>query len=402
MTRTRTALGVLVATLGVVLIAALIVGRPVQPSPTPSAAAVPPASTASAAPTTTATASAAATSPASPTYSPTGAPAAGGYGYIVIGGGGLALMDESGKTVQQHACGVPARGCGREMIAVSIDGRRVAFWGAEQSRWALRVFETATPANVRTVVTMPDGFEGLGLAWATDSRGLLYAAQTVGYGGIRGGAGKATISGVDATTPAPAFDMMPTRTDGAFYRPLAWDRTREVVSAVTSGEGGFVFEYAVKVGDRFSATRAAAGEMIAWQVEASPDATRILGVNYSSNTVHIWPVADFGAQVKVSPGTNAPRISGAQWRTSNEVAWSFGDRLDLFIPQSDSSRTVYRAPDMRLVAMRPDGTGALVASGGQPNVSVGLFIVDIERGTAAPRTSMDVAQVVVPRGVVLR
>jgi hypothetical protein len=288
------------------------------------------------------------------------------------------------------------------MIAVAPDGRRAAFWRTGQgSRWELATFETATPADVRGVATLPEGMEGQSLAWATDSRGLLFAAQTAGYGGITGGAGRATISGIDTTAPGPTTDVLMTRTDGAFYVPVAWDRAKSVIAAVTTGEGGFLVEYVVKVGERTSTTRAKSGQFGAFQVQASPDAARVFAIDIGANVVRMWPVTDFGAQVEISPGPNAPRINGALWRTSREVGWAYGDRFDVFIPQTDSSRTVYRAPGVRLVAMRPDGTAALVASGGQVNVSAGMFIVDIEKGTATSLGAMDVAQVVVPRGIVL-
>jgi hypothetical protein len=393
--------------LAALVLALLVVPRaapgPVATSPTPSGT----PTTASGSPATTvAAASASPTSPgATPTAGATGtgAPAAAGYGYVVIGGGGLAVIDESGKTIQQHACGIPSRGCGQQLVAVSPDGRRVAFWRAGQgSRWELATFEAATPANVRGVATLPEGFEGQTVLWATDSRGLLFSAQTEGYGGIRGGPGKATISGLDATTPAPAVDVLPARTDGFFYVPVAWDRAKDIVAAVTTGEGGFVGEYVVNVGGRTTATRAEAGQFGAFRVLASPDGARVLTSDGSTNTLQVWPVADFGARFKANPGTNVPRITGALWRTSSEIAWSYGDRLDVFILQSEGTKMVYTAPGVRLVALRPDGSAALVASGGQLNVSAGMFIVDIATGRATSLGAMDVAQVVVPRGVLLR
>jgi hypothetical protein len=322
------------------------------------------------------------------------------YGYLAVGGGGFAVVDESGTTIQQYGCGAPGRGCNETMLAVSPDGRRVAFWLSGQTPlWEVRVFDVAAPTAVRTVVTLPEGFEGLGMAWATDSRGLLFASQTVGYGGITGGAGRATLSAVDVTTPGPATDVMPTRTDGAFYRPLAWDRTRNVVAAVTSGEGGYVGEYTVKEGDRYSATRAKAGQFLAWQLDASPDGTRVLAIDLAANVLRIWPVTNFAGSFEVRPGPGG-RISAARWRSAREVAWSYGERLDVFVPQTDTSRTVYTASgDVRLVALRPDGTGALVASGGSPNVSAGMVNLDMATGAATSRPAMDIGQVVVPRGV---
>jgi hypothetical protein len=380
----------------VVLVIALTIGVIGPRTESPRASSSPSIAAASATP------SATAASPSATALSPRPSATAvdARYGYLAVGGGGFALVDESGTTIQQYGCGAPGRGCNETMLAVSPDGRRVAFWLSGQTpRWEVRIFDVAAPTAVRTVVTLPEGFEGLGMAWATDSRGLLFAAQTVGYGGITGGAGRATLSAVDVTTPGPATDVMPTRTDGAFYRPLAWDRTRDIIAAVTSGEGGFVFEYAVKEGDRYSATRAAAGQFTAWQVDAAPDATRVLAIDLSANVVRIWSVTSFAGSFEVRPGTGG-RISAVRWRSANEVAWSYGERLDVFVPQTSTSRTVYTASGgVRIVALRPDGTGALVASGGSPNVSVGMVNVDMATGAATSRPAMDVGQVVVPRGV---
>lgn len=382
-------------------LAALVLALLVVPRAAPEPVAISPSPSGTA--TTAPAASASSTSPgATPTAAATGTPV-GGYGYVVIGGGGLAIVDESGKTIQQHACGVPGRGCGQQFVSVSPDGRRVAFWRAGQgSRWELATFEATAPADVRGVATLPDGIEGQTVLWATDSRGLLFSAQTVGYGGIRGGAGKATLSGLDTTTPAPATDLMPARTDGFFYVPVAWDRAKDVVAAVTTGEGGFLVDYVVTVGGRTTATRAEAGRFGAFRVIASPDAARVLTSDGSANTLQVWPVTDFGARFKANPGTNLPRITGALWRTSSEIAWSYGDRLDVLIVQSEGTKMVYTAPGVRLVAMRPDGSAALVASGGQLNVSDGMFVVDVATGKATSFGAMDVAQVVVPRGVLLR
>lgn len=347
---------------------------------------------------------------ATPIISPTPTPAtstpsavatgSGRFGWIVVGGGGLALTDDTGNTVQQHACGFTGRGCSQTMIAVSPDGRRVAFWRTAQgSRWELAMFESATPATVRSIATLPDSFEGQSLAWATDSRGLLFAAQTVGYGGIQGGQGKATVTSIDVTTSAPATDVLPARTDGAFYVPLAWDRSKEIVAAATSGEGGFLFEYVVKVGgSQPKVTRGVPGQLVAYQLQASPDATRILALDRQSNSVKTWPIADFSAQVEVKLGAGG-QVNGALWRTSRDVALAYGDKLDVFIAPNESSRMVFTAPSVRLVAMRPDGTAALLFSGGQTNVSAGVIVVDMQSGAVLSRTTTDVAQVAIPRGV---
>ena len=341
----------------------------------------------------------AATTATSASATPSGSSAVSGrYGWIVIGGGGFALTDETGTTIQQYGCGAPGRPCDQTKVAVSPDGRRVAFWLSGQTpRWEVRIVDVSTPTSVRPVATLPDGFEGLGLAWATDSKGLLYSAQTVGYGGLTGGAGKATLTAIDVTTQAPAVDPMPPRTDGLFYRPVAWQRDRDVVAAVTTGEGGFVAEYATSAsnGSAYKTTRVpAAQSMIATQVIATADATRVMGIDTNFNVVRIWPVGDFNAQIETGPG-QGNSISGALWQALS-VVWSFGDRLDVFVPQTSSSRNVFTsAGGVHLVALRPDGSGALVAT------TDGLLVIELANGGAS-RTSMARGQVVVSRGVLLR
>jgi hypothetical protein len=72
---------------------------------------------------------------------------------------------------------------------------------------------------------------------------------------------------------------MPARTDGFFYVPLAWDRTKKVIAAVLSGEGGFTPAYAVAdaTGSR-TMNVPDGGSIIAGLVEAAPDASRVLAI----------------------------------------------------------------------------------------------------------------------------
>ena len=137
--------------------------------------------------------------------------------------------------------------------------------------------------------------------------------------------------------------------------------------------------------------------MIAGQVEASPDGTRVLGIDLNSNVLRIWPVNDFSAQDQIRPAPGATRITAAHWRSSTEVGWSYSGRFDVFTHGTDSVRTVYKADtgELTLVGLRSDGSGALVAQTG------GDVVIDMAGGGMTPST-IPANLPVVPRGVLLR
>jgi hypothetical protein len=314
-----------------------------------------------------------------------------------VKGSTFELVTETGTSVQQFGCGTASCEGGR--VAVSSDGKRVAYWRTGQTpEWELRVFDVATPTSVRTVVTLPSTLQGGALAWSTDAQGVIYAAETPGYGGITGGAGRAIVNAIDATAPlAPMNDVLPARTDGGVYLPIAWDRSKKVFAAVVTGEGGYVFEYAAAGPNGPKVTRATAGQMIANQVEASPDGARALGIDIQANVVRIWPITDFAGSFPVGPGADS-RITAAHWRSANEVGWTYGARFGLFMPQTSSSRTVFTGSnELALVAFRADGSAALV---GQVASPTGAVIVDMQTGATTPSTISRVA--VARRGVLLR
>jgi hypothetical protein len=314
-----------------------------------------------------------------------------------VKGGTFEIVTEAGTSVQQYGCGTASCEGGR--VAVSSDGKRVAYWRTGQTpEWELRVFDVAAPTSARTVVTLPSTLQGGALAWSTDAQGVIYAAETPGYGGITGGAGRAIVNAVDLTAPqGPMNDVLPARTDGGIYLPIAWDRSKKVFAAVVTGEGGYVFEYAAADPNGPKVTRATAGQMIASQVEASPDGTRALGVDVLKNVVRIWPITDFAGSFEVGPGAGS-RITAAHWRSANEVGWTYGARFGVFMPQTSSSRTVFTGSnELALVAFRADGSAALV---GQVASSTGAVIVDVQSGATTSSTISRVA--VARRGVLLR
>src|SRR5919204_1429471 len=310
-----------VAVSGMVVVLIFVV-LATQPAPAPPATASPVAASPTEGASTTPTATAAASPSSGGSPSPSAAIDTR-YGFITVRGSSFEIVTEAGTSVQQYGCGTASCEGGR--VAVSSDGKRVAYWRTGQTpEWELRVFDVAAPTSARTVVTLPSTLQGGALAWSTDAQGVIYAAETPGYGGITGGAGRAVVNAGRLTAPqGPMNDVLPARTDGGIYLPIAWDRSKKVFAAVVTGEGGFVFEYAVADASGPKVTRATAGQMIAGQVEASPDGARALGGDLPANVVRIWPITDFAGSVAVGPGADG-RITAAHWRSANEVGWSYG------------------------------------------------------------------------------
>ena len=383
-----------VAVSGMVVVLIFVV-LATQPAPAPPATASPVAASPTEGASTTPTATAAASPSSGGSPSPSAAIDTR-YGFVTIKGSSFELVTETGTSVQQYGCGTASCDGGR--VAVSADGKRVAYWRTGQTpEWELRVFDVATPTSVRTVTMLASTLQGGALAWSSDAQGVVYAAQTPGYGGITGGAGRATVNAVDLNAPqTPMNDVLPARTDGGIYLPIAWDRSRQVFAAVVTGEGGFVFEYAVADANGPKVTRATAGQMIANQVKASPDGKRALGLDVQANVVRIWPITNFAGSFEVRAGPGG-RITAAHWQTSNAVGWTYGGRFDVFVPQTDTSRTVYTASsELALVAFRADGSAALVGRVASP----GAVIVDVQSGATTPSTISGVA--VARPGVLLR
>lgn len=276
--------------------------------------------------------------------------------------------------------------------AVSPDGRRIAYWEILSAHAGARVLRLTDPSakdGGRVVLTLPESEAasiayGSGVAWSSDGTGLLLAVHALYV---------ATPPPPGTPPLAPALDTALRQVDlasgavreiasanGGFpVQPLGWDRSRGVAAAIEIGPGGYATSYiVVREAASLSPTRVPLDqvEVPAFLIRAAPDGSRVFAVGrFPRPAVHVWPLAAPERRTTLPLGLG-DRVSAAMWRNASEivVALETADadsaaRIELW-PLDGPPRVLVRG--LRgLDAIRPDGTGAIVAG----------HVVDLRTGT---------------------
>jgi hypothetical protein len=308
--------GAVVAVLAIALIIGLQLNQRQQtaanPSPSPTASA-----TVSASPVTLPGFGPSALPSAAATPGATATPAAGGaiyndsFGFIVLGGDGPphAAIYKEGSDTQVGGITV-----GAQALAVSADGKQIAYWSLAASGSELKVY-TVGDASDRALVTLGSGQRGGGVAWSSDGQALLYSTES-GNAGVGGGPNTGTLNIWELAASGRHGTTIDTQTNtGWLYRPIAWDRTTNLAAAQLTGEGGFMGKYEtvrINPDNSFSVTSVdtTGRTMLMSSIRASSDAKYVLGVTLSSGDINWWPIDNFDA-LKSQAGAGK---RGAQWR----------------------------------------------------------------------------------------
>jgi hypothetical protein len=353
-------------------------------SPTPSLRATPSASA-------TAATSASASAPTAASAGPTGGAGNSAvynddFGFIVTDvGTGARVRTESGAPVQGLSFD-------QQGFAVSPDGKLVAYWsvGTSSQPSQLRMFTTQGNATQQTLITLPAGTRGGGIAWSSDGAGLLYSTET-GTFGIGGGTNSATLNIYELSPGGPHGTVIDTQTNTGFlYRPIAWDRSVNLAAAGLTGEGGFLGTYVtvrINANGSFTAQRSntASQDIAMGTVRASTDAKLVLGVD-GTGKVRWWPVADVGA-IKTAAGTGT---AGARWQPgTHKIGFLSADNGFVLFNADDGSAatplTGIRAGSV-LRTFRADGSAVVFAV--IPPGSSGLGSTDYALTRLADRASV--------------
>ena len=340
-------------------------------APAAAPASASPSTTATSAPSTTPSATATATPPASATASD---PAR--YGYVNASAGRIAVRAERSTDVILAIAG--------EQPAASRDGKRIAFWRTGPSGsnpQELRIVDVPGGAEQR-LTSLAAGFAGGAIVWSNDGNGLLYEVHSTDlFPGAGGGPKSSRLESFDllATQAPGATDSALMLTNGNVFVPLAWDKAGQLATALVTGEGGFGLGYVTW--DRRTQPAGASAvkrtqfpwQVVAFTVQASPDATLLLAIDGAANVLRIWPAADITKADQVAPG--AARITDAQWRPGvrPDVAWVLDDQnVGVFTNQTSSVGTIYRGQSqVRLLSWRVDGSGLVLNEFGK-----GVLVVD--------------------------
>jgi hypothetical protein len=344
-----------------------------------------PSAAPSATPTPAASATAFTASPtvaSSPTVAVTSSPVAADpsrYGYVLPSNGRVVVRPERSTDA--------VIATGGEQPAASPDGKRIAFWrtGPQGNNpQELRVMDVPGGAEQR-LMSIAAGLVGGPIVWSSDGTGLLYAVQSAElFPGIGGGPRSSTLESFDLSAPqAPGATNSELRlTSGAVFVPLSWDKAGSLVTALVTGEGGMGRNYVT-----WDRRAQSAGQspvkftpfpwaVVAFTVQASPDAKRLLAIDGAANVLRIWPAADIAAADMVGPGTAT--ISDARWRpgTPADVAWVIDQNVGIFTYQTGSSGIIHRGQsEIRIMAWRVDGSGLAFNERAR-----GVLVVEVSSG----------------------
>jgi hypothetical protein len=323
-------------------------------SPTASIAIRSPSPTASAAVTPTQAASA----------SPTGAQIYNDdFGFLVRGTAGTGMRTESGT-------GVIERTFSQQTFAVSPDARTIVYWMPAVGPFQgdeLRLFGVVSNSAEKTLVTLAAMQRGGGVVWSSDGLALVYSTEPLQdeYGNTHGDTATLNIYELSAGDRALQGRVIDTQTNtGLVYRPIAWDRSTNLVAAGVAGENGLMAFYVtvrVNPDNSLNAQRVdtTGGSMTIGSVHASSDAKLVLGIE-TSGKVDFWPLADVAAR-KAAAGTGQ---KGALWQPGyHRIGFlNASDGFVLFGADDGAASTPFTGvrAGANLATFRADGTAILL------------------------------------------
>lgn len=279
-------------------------------------------------------------------------------------------------------------------LAVSPDGRRLAYWTANwtamllnqdpQFPRELHVLDLASGARPRTLVTLTQEFgdvAGESVVWSSDGTGLVIGVGNTWFS--RGCAADAPCSRpkysalylLEAAGGKPR-EIASIRDNSIV--PVAWDRQARLLAAfeLEPGEGRVLAYDLIDESGALARTQMVIGTSGTVTVEASNDAKQVLVHEYSSpgQVLHVWPLASPERAVVLSP-RGEQILAPARWRPGTaEIGVLFEDRLELW-DATGARRPVPLPPSaggFRPFFFRIDGIAAFVGTYGQTSSYVAI------------------------------
>ncbi len=254
--------------------------------------------------------------------------------------------------------------------AVSPDGTRLAFWTQAPSEAAggpqqLFVYDLARPTVLVASSALGANERGGGIVWSNDNRGITYAIQT----------GPQPTSSViwawDLASGGPAKVALSSTQPGAFYVPIAWDRTRlSLVAAGLSGPGGFMTDYVTvnpAVAGSARSVKVQFDQLIrVFSVRASSDAAFALALDATGFTY--WPIDTMTGAGKHPAESKYGLSGGAVWRPGTHEIGFIGPSNQFWLcnveretPLGCGTTAFSGVPDgAHVQAFRADGSAVLL------------------------------------------
>jgi hypothetical protein len=286
------------------------------------------------------------------------------FGFFMLDGGGSA-------SIRKESSAARIASFTGQGFAISPDGRKVAFWtgGSASNGQQLQVVAVSDPTRVQTLVTLAAAERGGGIAWASDSLGVLYATR--GTVGQRPAASLHAFDGSASTRDR----VISTQADGTSFFPIAWDRSTDTIAAAshvapdlqTAGQMGEYMVTSGGAGSFYTTGRSYPLET----VHASTDARFIVAGDPSG--VYWWPIRDYRVNRSVAE-FRGPCI--AFWRpATHELACEVNSEILLYdVDRTAVTRTIAGGIG-NLGAVRADGSAVIaVPPHGAPGVTAYILV----------------------------
>jgi len=327
---------------------------------------------------------------------PTATPAAGGAVYNDDFGFLVAAGDVPAENVRRESGGAPLGTVTSVAVAVSPDGKQVAFFSLQVNAAKLQIAQASDPNNVQTVATLGVGQKGTGVVWSNDASGLLYAV------------GVQKPDGTMQSGQVHTFDMRGTTTPdrviydegqaGYVLQPIAWDRAANIAAFGETGDGGFMASYDVAnlTGIDAVVTRSKVPVRITiGSVKASSDAKFVVAQDLDANGFTYWPLQTMSGAGH-HPAESKYGANGFAWRPGTHEIGFIGPSNQFWVCDVDKDNSLgcghtlfsgvpdganvrfFRADGSAVVLQQSSGSGPgalstylLVRIGTDPKVTTG-------------------------------
>jgi WD40 repeat protein len=271
-------------------------------------------------------------------------------------------------------------------MAVSPDGRRLAYWTRNELH-IMDVAENAQPNILLAVTTVRSVEEAHGLAWSSDSTGLVIGVT-----------GPPINEGADAPPAYSALRIVEAsggepreivRIEHRLLVPLSWDRRARAITAYEQAQSGATSLDVIDEGGKLERNAFEPGPV---SLQSSQDGHQVLAAGYPDNVLWVWSPTAAARPIELRSAA-AERILAASWRPgTSDIGVLVGDRLELW--NSSGSRRPVPLPSLpatsnlnRSLIFRADGSGVFVGlvldprAGERPDVY--LVAVDLASGRSA-------------------
>src|SRR4051812_5340394 len=275
-------------------------------------------------------------------------------------------------------------------LAVTKDGKRVAYVRVGDTSAQLIVFDTANPDAQKTVIDFPGGVETPGgLVWSVDSNDELLIQVDKRSQSQPLAVDSSSLRAVNVDTGASREIA---RTTNALLLPIAWHGSTNTGAAVETGDGGFAGTYDYISGGTVKRSPLPA-QTGAFAIRADAAGARILslGAMVAARGVTWWPIdhPEDRHELKTADGWD---VSTAYWRPDMDEIVVFASPTVKGAPSPAPRIEAWTTAGQRRVIAEGAGPLGTVRVDGTAAITTSWNLVDLTTGAVTPIPGVDRTQ----------